>query len=130
MAQTEKTIFEKEGLKITDMEVMYDYTLYPVADITAVEVKKRSGSPAGGITLLVLGGLVLLFVIGTEGFGSGCECIPSLMVLGGAVMAATGDSFQIRIHRGEKVNAIFTTKKEELAREIEAALNTVLSKKS
>src|SRR5688572_33209272 len=107
MAQTEKVIFEKEGLKITNLEVIYGSGSdpVPVADITAVEVKRVSGSlaaPAAGIALLVLGVVILVFVFTTEGFGSGCELIPGLMVLGGLVMFAKSgsDSFQVSIQRG------------------------------
>jgi hypothetical protein len=131
MTQTEKTIFEKEGLKITNVEVTQGYDLYPVADITAVELRKLPGSPAGGIVLLVLGAATFCFGFTTDAFGSGCEYIPVLLVLGGAALLATRsrDAFQVFIQRGEKMTKIFTTREEALAWEIEAALQTVIPEK-
>jgi hypothetical protein len=130
MTQAEKTIFEKGGLKITRGEVRYGQVSYRVADITGVEVKNVPWSPGGAILLLVLGAVILLFVITTGELGSGCEIIPIIMVLGGVMMFISKgrDSFQVCIQRGEKVTGLFTTKDEELAREIEAALQTVITK--
>jgi hypothetical protein len=119
MTQTEKTIFEKEGLKITNVEVTQGYDLYPVADITAVELRK------------LLGAATFCFGFTTDAFGSGCEYIPVLLVLGGAALLATRsrDAFQVFIQRGEKMTKIFTTREEALAWEIEAALQTVIPEK-
>jgi len=126
ITQTEKTLFEKGALKITDQRVVFEEETYLIEDITMVDIQKIDPKPTGGIGLLII--VLLLICLGFVnsdvigeyarigvGLSSGGLLVLALMMM--------NESFAVWIITEEKVAEVFRSRKEAAAQEIADVLN-------